>query len=157
MKRLKAALLLGCALAITSCGGSQQKGAATPEEADKFVEGLNADLRVMQPYQSSAAWLQATYITDDSQLIASKASEEFLGWQSRKVEEAKRFNDVKGMKPETARALMLLKNVSAPAPSDPALQAELAKILSKMEANYGAGKWCRSENDCLKPNLVLCK
>ena len=150
MRNLKAALLLGCAMLVSSCGGgSGTSGSATPEEADKFVEGLNADLRKMLPYQSSAAWLQATYITDDSQMIASRASEEYLAWQSRKVEEAKRFNDVKGMKPETARALMLLKNVSAPAPSDPALQAELAKILSKMEANYGSAKWCRAENDCL--------
>lgn len=150
MRNLKAALLLGCAMLVSSCGGgSGTSGPATPEEADKFVEGLNADLKRMLPYQSSAAWLQATYITDDSQMIASRASEEFLAWQSRKVEEAKRFNNVKGLKPDTARALMLLKNVSAPAPSDPALQAELAKILSKMEANYGSAKWCRSANDCL--------
>jgi len=149
MRKLRSALLLGCVLLVSSCGGSGSGGAPTAEEADKFVEGLNADLRRMVPYQSSAAWLQATYITDDSQMIASRASEEVLAWQSRKVEEAKRFKDLKDLKPETARALMLLKNVSAPAPSDPALQSELAKILSKMEANYGAAKWCRTATDCL--------
>jgi peptidyl-dipeptidase A len=149
MKAFKTALLLSCALFVASCGGPDTAGTATPEEADKFVASLNADLRKMLPYTNAAAWLQATYITDDSQMIASRASEEFLAWQARKVEEAKRFKDVKGLKPETARALMLLKNVSAPAPSDPALQGELARILSKMEANYGAGEWCRSANDCL--------
>jgi peptidyl-dipeptidase A len=32
-----------------------------------------------------------------------------------------------------------------PAPSDPKLQAELAKILAKMDANYGTGKWCHKD------------
>ena len=136
---------------LTACGGSgdNKNEKATAADADKFVADLNADMRKMLPYLNSAQWLQATYITDDSQLISSKANEEFLGWQARRVEESKKFNGVEGMNPDTARMIMLLKNVSAPAPTDPALQAELAKILSKMEANYGSGKWCRSENDCL--------
>jgi peptidyl-dipeptidase A len=155
MRTLRAALLLSSAVLLAGCGPSgstedgKSAGQATAADADQFVEDLNADIRKMTPYISSANWLQATYITDDSQMIAAKANEEFLGWQARRLEESKRFNGLTDLKPDTARALMLLKNVSAPAPSDPALQAELATILSKMEANYGAGKWCRAENDCL--------
>jgi peptidyl-dipeptidase A len=166
MRLLRAVLMLSAALAVSSCGEQKPaapppsdpatqaptaatSGAATAADADKFIADINADLRRMRPSISAAQWLQATYITDDSQLIASRYTEEFLGWQARRIEESKRFNNVQGLKPETARALMLLKNVSAPAPSDPKLQGELATILSKMEANYGAGKWCRSEKDCL--------
>ena len=152
MKTFRAALMLGCAMVLASCSGSDQKaavGKGTAAEADKFVAELNDDLRKMTPHISAANWLQSTYITDDSQLIASKANEELLAWQSRRVEESKRFNGVEGMSADTARAIALLKNVSAPAPSDPALQGELSKLLSKMEANYGSGKWCRAENDCL--------
>jgi peptidyl-dipeptidase A len=151
MRTLYATCLLSAALILTACGGpsDNKTGKATAADADKFAADINADLRKMLPYLNSAQWLQATYITDDSQLISSKANEEFLGWQARRVEESKKFNGVTGMNPDTARMIMLLKNVSAPAPTDPALQAELAKILSKMEANYGSGKWCRAENDCL--------
>ncbi len=152
MKTFRAALMLGCAIALASCGGSDQKttaGKGTPAEADKFVAELNADIRKMSPYWQAAAWLQQTYITDDSQLINSRANEEYLNWQSRRIEESKRFTGVEGMSSDTARAIMLLKNVAAPAPSDPALQGELAKILTKMDANYGSGKWCRGDNDCL--------
>ncbi len=152
MKTFRAALMLGCAMALASCGNSDQKapsGKGTAAEADKFVAELNADIRKMTPYINSANWLQSTYITDDSQLIASKANEELLNWQSRRVEESKRFNGAEGMSADTARAIALLKNVSAPAPSDTALQSELSKLLSKMEANYGSGKWCRTANDCL--------
>ncbi|NOT40123.1 MAG: M2 family metallopeptidase [Alphaproteobacteria bacterium] len=154
MKTFRAALMLGCAIALASCGGSDQNapkaaGKGTAAEADKFVAELNDDLRKKLPYWQAAAWLQQTYITDDSQLINSRASEEYLNWQSRRVEESKRFNGVEGMSADTARSITLLKNVSAPAPTDPALQGELAKILTKMDANYGTAKWCRSDNDCL--------
>jgi peptidyl-dipeptidase A len=128
--------------------------AATAADADKFVSDINADLLRMVPYLRSAQWLQATYITDDSQLISSRAVEEFLGWQTRRIEESKRFIAVPGLSPDTARALMLLKIVYEPAPSDPALQAELAKILSKMQAHYGAAKWCRAESQCLNLNEI---
>jgi peptidyl-dipeptidase A len=150
MKTFRAALMLGCAIMLASCGGSEQKaGKGTAAEADKFVADINKDLKEKLPYWQAAAWLQQTYITDDSQLINSRASEEYLNWQSRRVEESKRFNGVEGMNADTARTIMLLKNVSAPAPSDAALQGELAKILTKMDANYGSGKWCRTANDCL--------
>ncbi|MBP6014774.1 MAG: M2 family metallopeptidase [Alphaproteobacteria bacterium] len=153
MKKLHLALLMSTTALLASCGGSDEKaaptGKGTAAEADKFVAELNDDIRKMTPYMSAANWLQATYITDDSQMIAAKANEELLNWQARRVEESKRFTGVEGMGADTARAIMLLKNVSAPAPSDAALQGELAKILSKMEANYGSGKWCRAENDCL--------
>lgn len=154
MKRLQSALLLSTAVLLAGCGGSDQKAAAptgkgTAAEADKFVAELNADLTKMGPYWSAAGWVQQTYITEDTQLINAKAGEEQLNWQARRVEESKRFTGVEGMSADTARAIMLLKNVSAPAPSDPKLQAELATILAKMDANYGSAKWCRAENDCL--------
>jgi hypothetical protein len=44
MKALRAALMLGCAIVLASCGGSDQKpaGKGTAAEADKFVEDINA-------------------------------------------------------------------------------------------------------------------
>ena len=157
MKLLRALLLLASALVLASSGDTQAReaaaplasGPATPADADKFVADINADLRRIRPYFASAQWLQETYITGDSQLISSRALEEYLGWRARRLEESKRFNGVEGLKPETARAIMLLKNVSVPPPSAPQQQAELASILSNMKAHYGAAKWCRGSNDCL--------
>ena len=134
------------ALGVSGCGQKAQEPAATAptaQDADAFVAGINEELRKKLPLANSANWLQATYITPDSQAVAARFNEELLGDQARWVQEAKKFQEMAGLAPETARALMLLKNVSAPAPSDPAKQAELAKILSDMEANYGAAKWCR--------------
>src|SRR5688572_12124769 len=93
------ACIVGAALALSACGPQGEKSAggppATPAGADEFIAGMNKDMRTMVPYLNSAQWLQATYITDDSQAVSAKANEEFLAYQSRKVQEAKRFKDVK--------------------------------------------------------------
>jgi len=129
------------ALVLAACGKAPPPP-PTAAEADAFIAGINDELRKKTPLFNAAAWLQSTYITSDSQMIAAKFNEESLGLTARWVQEAKKYKDVQGLSPATARALQLLKNVSAPPPSDPAKQAELAKILSDMEANYGSGKWC---------------
>jgi peptidyl-dipeptidase A len=131
-------------VALAACG-QKPPAAPTAADADAFVAGINEELRARLPLLNAASWLQSTYITDDSQLIATKFNEEYLGMRSRWVQDAKKFKDVQGLKPETARALLLLRNVSAPPPADPAKQAQLAKILSDMEANYGSGKWCHAD------------
>ncbi|MGH8481102.1 MAG: M2 family metallopeptidase [Nevskiaceae bacterium] len=133
-------------LALAGCGKEAPPPAPTAADADAFIAGINEELRETLPMLASASWLQSTYITGDSQKIAARFNEEYLGLRAKWVQEAKKFKDVPGLKPETARALQLLKNVGAPPPSDPAKQAELAKILSDMEANYGSGKWCRKDD-----------
>jgi peptidyl-dipeptidase A len=156
-------LVLFTAIVLTACSKPAETPppAATPApppgptaaEADKFIAGINDDLRKLLPYQSAAGWVQQTYITDDTQAINARATEELLAYQAKKLQEARQFNQTEGLSADTGRALMLLKNVSAPTPSDPAKQKELATILAKMDANYGAGKWCPEKpiggKDCL--------
>jgi peptidyl-dipeptidase A len=142
MKTLAVGVML---LALAACGGEKAPPAPTAADADAFIAGINEQLRKTLPMLNSASWLQSTYITEDSQKVAAKFTEEYLGLRAKWVQEAKKFQGVEGLSPATARALQLLKNVSAPTPADPAKQAELAKLLSDMEANYGSGKWCRKD------------
>ncbi|MFP5357456.1 MAG: M2 family metallopeptidase [Gammaproteobacteria bacterium] len=145
-KRLILAL---AALSLAACSRAPETSAPTPQEADAFIAGINQFQLDNAARLNAAFWIGATYINDDSQLLSSTATAELLEYSARKVEESKRFNGVQGLAPETARSLMLLKNVSAPAPSDPALQGELATLMAKMEANYGSGKWCPEGKPCM--------
>jgi peptidyl-dipeptidase A len=148
-------ILLGVAALIAACGKTPEPppppaaAGPTAADADQFIAGINNDLRKLAPYLNAAQWLQSTYITDDSQAIASKANEEFLTYQGQKIQEAKKFKDTQGLSADTQRGLLLLSNVAAPPPSDAAKREELAKILSRMEANYGAGKWCPEGKECM--------
>ena len=121
---------------------------ATAADADAFVARMNQDLLMHLVNGSQAQWLSVTYINGDSQGVAARANEAYLKWVGETVEASKRFDGVKDLKPETARALMLIKLATAmPAPKDPAKLKELTEIATRMEGMYGAGKFCKDEKD----------
>lgn len=124
--------------------------------ADRFVADVNAQIKADYPALTAAQWLSVTYINNDSQLLAAKANEKFLGDLKANVDRAAQFNGVE-LKPETRRALDLLKlSTAMPAPKDPAKLAELTAIATKMEGMYGAGKYCRDgEKDGQCRDLIV--
>ncbi len=137
------ALVAACVAALTGCGqGSAPRG--TSQEAQTFVSGLNQDMAALGREFNAAGWVQATYITADTQLINARANERSLEYFSRAVKEGRRFDGVQTDE-ATARALSLLKlsdMVSAPAPDDPVRRSELATLMARLEATYGEGKHC---------------
>lgn len=133
--------------------------AATAQEADQFIAGINAYRLNNAERFTAAFWIAQTYISDDAQRLAAIATEELLGYESGKADEAKRYNDVQGLAPATERALRLVKlGPTTPAPGDAAKRAELATLAAKLEANYGAGQWCRpnpaGQEECLKLQAI---
>lgn len=144
-------------LLLAACAAPPAEKAAAPAapakptsaDADAFMAQVNDEYRALSAYLNAAQWTQATYITDDTQMLSSRANDEWLAWLGRKLDASKAFNGV-SMRPDTARGMLLLKLSTAnPAPNDPAKRSELTKVLAHMEANYGAGKWCRKPGDCL--------
>jgi peptidyl-dipeptidase A len=136
-------ILIGVAVASLCLSGCKPpSGEQATESADEFVARVNREMAELQKERSAAEWVQATYINDDTQLLNAKTDERFLTYFNRVVEESKRYTG-QALKPETARALELLKlNVTAPAPNDAAKRAELAQITARMEAMYGEAKYC---------------
>ncbi len=144
-------------LGLTAC---QQEHAGTEtntkaETADEFVARVNREMLEIGKELNAAQWVQQTYITDDTQMLSAKANERYLEYFSHAVEQAKRFDAKQISNPDTARSLELLKlgvaaSIFAPAPSDAAKRAELAAILAKLDAMYGAGKYCpKGPDSCL--------
>ncbi|MES2670695.1 MAG: M2 family metallopeptidase [Pseudomonadota bacterium] len=139
-------LSLGACKKDTQQGDSSTQGSATAtsvdKDADAFVARVNKEIKAIYPDLTAAQWLSTTYINDDSQRVAAKANERFLGQLNGWIKAAKQFEGQK-MSPESARAILLLKlSTSMPPPSDPEKLAELTRIASKMEGDYGAGKSC---------------
>ncbi len=147
--------LLTCCLWLTACGRAPPADPAPltpPQAADALVARINQWELDNAPRLSAAFWVGATYIPPDSQQLSAAAGEAVLAASAEHLEAAKAFVGVPGLRPQTARALSLLRNVAAPAPSDPALQAELATLMARMEAHYGAAKWCPGDD---RPCLSL--
>ncbi|WP_245586146.1 M2 family metallopeptidase [Solimonas soli] len=148
-----AVLLAGCGKKDAS--PAPKDGGATPAQADAFMAGVNDDYRRLLPYLNSAQWTQQTFINDDTQMLSSQANDEWLAYLTGKLDESKRFNGLELGK-DTARGLLLLKlSTSNPAPNDVAKRAELTRVLARMDANYGAGKWCPTPGgECLNLNQI---
>lgn len=135
------------ALVAAACGprGPSSDPARPQEDPKAFVARLNAELGEINRELQAAGWVQATYITPDTQLLNARATERFLAYFSQAVDQSRAYEG-RDMDRATARALQLLKlGVSAPAPKDPARRAELARLATKLDAMYGESKGCREE------------
>ena len=116
--------------------------AATPEEAAQFI--ADAEQRLMEVWLASerASWVQATYITEDTEQIAAEADRKVVELAVELAQAATRFDGL-DLDPDVARKLKLLKlALVSPAPSDPALTAELSRLTASLESVYGRGAYC---------------
>ena len=115
--------------------------------ADAFVARINAEYKAMYPDLTAAQWLSSTYINDDSQAVAAKANERFLTLLNTWIKASKPFEG-QPMSPESARAILLLKlSTAMPPPDDAKKLEELTRIATKMEGDYGSGKYCTDPAD----------
>jgi peptidyl-dipeptidase A len=118
--------------------------------ADEFVADVNRQLDELGRESAAAQWIRVTYITPDTAVIAAKSSERMLAFHSEMVEKSRQYQDTP-MSEDTARAIKLLKlGTAMPAPRDPAKRAELAEIATRMEGQYGEGKYCPAGPDSCK-------
>jgi peptidyl-dipeptidase A len=142
---------IGAVALLAGCGKHEVEKPAARVSADEFVATLNAELVDLNKEGAAAGWVQSTYITPDSELLAARAQERFLAYYSRKVNEAKAYEGEK-LSPQTARAIEQLKlGLSAPAPDDPAKRKELAELATNLESMYGTAKYCppgKNGDDC---------
>jgi peptidyl-dipeptidase A len=114
----------------------------TVDEARAFIARAEETLNTLGVRASRADWVQSTYITIDTQAIAAEAREAQIRAATQFAKEAGRFRDVQA--PDLGRKLMLLRlQLTMPAPADPAELAELTRIATSLEADYGKGTYCR--------------
>jgi len=144
----------GVLLVITLAACSQQApdeavSAAPTETAEEFVARVNEELRELGREGGAAGWVRATYITADTAILSSLSRERYAKWHGETVEAAMAYDDQE-LSPETRRAIDLLKlGTSLPTPKDAAKRRELTEIATELTGIYGAGKYCRSDDDCI--------
>src|ERR1700676_1309080 len=123
--------------------------AATVADAQEFMNKAEAQLSDLSVKVQRASWVQENFITDDTQAIAADAIDEVTAVTTQLVEQAKRFDGL-ALSPDLTRKFMLLKlGLTAPAPKDPALRREMTEIGVSLDADYGKGKYCRKNGECL--------
>ncbi|HPU15435.1 MAG TPA: M2 family metallopeptidase, partial [Polymorphobacter sp.] len=149
MKTIVSTLALGVALGLASTAGLAPAGAAptakaavpTAAEADKFIADATAEVQRYSDTAARIAWVNATYITDDTDWLASKVDSQGTEMAVRLAKKAATFNDTPGLSYDTRRQLDGLKlGLTLPAPDTPGVADELSTLSTRMKSTYGKGK-----------------
>jgi peptidyl-dipeptidase A len=141
--RRRAALVCLLALAVPGIAPADEKTAApTVEEALAFLERAEAELLEAWIERDTAQWVQATYITQDTEKLAADANEAAIAKTMALARAATRFAALE-LPAEAARKMATLKTIlTLPAPADAAKLGELAQLAAELEGMYGRGKVC---------------
>jgi peptidyl-dipeptidase A len=116
----------------------------TADDARASVADVEAHLRSLWVARDRASWVNETFITDDTEALASAAEEATAAYVRDAIVGARRFDAVRAdLPPDVARKLYLLSVAqTVPAPADDAGRAELAGIETWMTSTYGKGQYC---------------
>ncbi|MEQ1946267.1 MAG: M2 family metallopeptidase [Bryobacteraceae bacterium] len=116
--------------------------AQTVADAKKFLDDAEKKLFELNWEAGQAQWIQATYITDDSEAVSARANERVIGEAVRLAKAAVRFDKV-NLASDMRRKMNLLKvGLTLAAPSNPAESAEVTRLAASLEGTYGKGKYC---------------
>jgi peptidyl-dipeptidase A len=134
----------------------QTRRKPTVQQAHAFIQ--EAERRLLEHWTTwqRAAWVQSTYITDDTERMAAEAQKEAVAATTELAAAATRFDGLK-LPEVTARKFKLLKlALDLAAPRDPAEQNELTEITVSLESDYGKGKYCpdNKPGPCLDLNQL---
>jgi peptidyl-dipeptidase A len=134
--------LISLAAVLFACTPAFAQGKPTIADARAFLDRVEKELLDLTNNASRAQWVQATYITDDTEALAAQVSEKAIAATVRFAKEASQFDGV-ALPEDLARKMKLLKvSLTLPAPSNPQESEELTRIVTGMESTYGKGKYC---------------
>ena len=147
MHKLLLSTVLLSIVVISSCS-SQQTPALNESDVETFLERVELEDKTLGPVASSAYWLQANFITYDSQKVVADYGKRFQLLALERARQASTFDDVE-VSEENRRKLNLIKNSFVmPSPLDDTLAGEISNIMAELDAMYGAGQHCFGEGDC---------
>ena len=120
---------------------SQPQFPLTPQGAADFVAAAESDMYDFSVEASQVAWINATYITPDTDAVAAREGAEGTQKQVYYAGEAARYAEVPGLDPEVERKLTMLRtSLVLPAPATPAAAEELNTIATDLQSQYGKGR-----------------
>jgi len=115
--------------------------APTVAEANAFVARAERELGEFSVINNRAQWVNATYITDDTDALAAHFGTIGTEMGVRYATEAARYQNVRGLSADTRRKLNILRNgLTLAAPTTAGAAAELNRISTDLGSQYGRGR-----------------
>ena len=136
---------------LAACGGPKEPKtdasappaesvAAAADEAQAFVDKVEKTYAEAYIEASRIAWVNATYITFDTDWLVEKNNAELTKLAVDFANEAKKFNDVDAA-PDVRRKLEFIKQgITLPASTKPGAADELAKLSTRLGSTYSTSR-----------------
>src|SRR3989442_2517239 len=143
------AVVLGAPAAAQAAAS---RGARPPTVADAaaFMARAESLLNDLAVKAARADWVANTYITFDSEELTAQAQEVYGVATRDLATQARRYERLR-LPPDLKRKFLLLKlSLPAPPPPDAREAAELTRLTSSTQADYGKGTYCRTPQECLQ-------
>lgn len=149
MKAMISTLSLALSLALAGPAVAQAQKAApaantakpTAADADAFIAAAEKDLFDYTVEGSQVNWVNATYITEDTDAMAARINAVGTEKAVKYALEAAKYKDVAGLSPDTKRKLDILRTgLVLPAPTKPGAATELNNIATDLQSQYGKGR-----------------
>jgi len=113
----------------------------TPQGAANWVDMVEKKMGDFSVEYARISWVNSTYITEDTDALAAKYGAESTEMSVRYANQAAKYAKVKGLDPEVARKLDILRNgIVMPAPVRDGAATELNEIATSLNSQYGKGK-----------------
>ena len=113
----------------------------TAADADAFVARAERELAEFSVMSSRAQWVNATYITPDTDALAAHFGTIGTEMGVRFATQAARYQNVPGLSYDTRRKLDILRSsLTLPAPTTAGAAAELNRISTDLQSQYGAAR-----------------
>ncbi|MEG3122951.1 M2 family metallopeptidase [Sphingomonas sp. GB1N7] len=117
------------------------QSAPTAAVADAFIAQSEKTLYDFSIQSSQVNWVNATYITDDTDAMAARINAEGTELSVKLALEAAKYDKVADLSSDTRRKLDLLRGgITLPAPTTAGAATELSTLVTKMSSSYGKGK-----------------
>ncbi|GAA0866433.1 M2 family metallopeptidase [Sphingopyxis soli] len=143
MKAMISTLSLALSLAVATPAFAQAAPAAAPTaaDADAFIAAVEKDLFDYTVEGAQVNWVNATYITEDTDAMAARINAVGTEKSVKYALEAAKYASVAGLSPDTKRKLDILRTgIVLPAPTTPGAATELNTIATDLQSQYGKGR-----------------
>ncbi|KGB55551.1 Peptidyl-dipeptidase A precursor [Sphingopyxis sp. LC81] len=139
MKAMISTLSLALSLAVATPAFAQT--APTAADADAFIASVEKDLFDYTVEASQVNWVNSTYLTEDTDAMASRINAVGTEKSVKYALEAAKYTDVAGLSADTKRKLDILRTgIVLPAPTTPGAATELNTIATDLQSQYGKGR-----------------
>jgi len=114
---------------------------ATAADVARFVAAAEKESLDFSVDNARVAWINATYITDDTDALAAQYGAKGTEMAVRFALDAARYQTVAGVSSELQRKLTILRTgITLPAPTTAGAATELNTIATRLQSAYGKGR-----------------